>query len=217
MMEQFNQILNQLIHQFHFLRPLWLLMLIPCLLMVARLWYQHQSQGSWQKVIAPQLLQHLLQEKEQRPNRLPLILLLIVWVLACLALAGPAWQKLPVSVSKSQQPLVVVTDLSYYMLAADLKPDRLTRTRYKLQDLFRLRKDGVSAIVAYAGSAHSVAPLTDDSRTLSNLVKAMNPLIMPIQGNLPEDGIVQAKKLLEQGSNESGDILLVTANMTSGQ
>ena len=61
------------------------------------------------------------------------------------------------------------------MLAADLKPDRLSRTRYKLQDLFRLRKDGISAIVAYAGSAHTVAPLTDDSRTLSNLAKAMNP------------------------------------------
>ena len=205
------------ISQFHFLRPFWLLMLIPCLLIIFRLWRQHLSGSSWHKVIAPELLQHLLQDKQQQPNRLPLILLAAGWMLACIALAGPSWQKLPVPVSKSQQPLVVVVDLSYYTLAADLKPNRLTRTRYKLQDLFRVRKDGVSAIVAYAGSAHTVAPLTDDSRTLTNLVKAMGPEIMPIQGNKPEEGIRLARKLLAQGSNEAGDILLITGNMTSDQ
>ena len=205
----------ELIHNFHFLRPLWLLMLLPCLGIILLLWRQHQSRGSWQKVIAPQLLQHLLQEQEQQPNRLPLILLLAGWLLACLAMAGPSWQKLPVPVTKSQQPLVVVADLSWHMLSADLKPDRLTRTRYKLQDLFRLRRDGVSAIVAYAGSAHTVAPLTDDSRTLANLVKAMNPGIMPVQGNRPSEGIRQAMELLNQGSNEPGDILLVTGSMTA--
>ena len=209
--------MSEFFSQFHFLRPLWLLALIPCLLIIVRLWHQHHANGSWQKVIAPELLQHLLHEKAERNNRLPLVLLLTGWIASCIALAGPAWQKMPVPVSKSQQPLVVVVDLSYYMLAADLKPDRLTRTRYKLQDLFRLRKDGISAIVAYAGSAHTVAPLTDDSRTLSNLVKAMNPGIMPVQGNKPAEGIQQAKRLLEQGSNESGDILLITGNVSVDQ
>ena len=203
--------------QFHFLRPLWLLMLIPSLLITFRLWHQHHAHGSWQKVIAPELLQHLLHEKAQRPGRLPLVLLLSGWIAACFALAGPAWQKMPVPVSKSQQPLVVVVDLSYYMMAADLKPDCLTRTRYKLQDLFRIRKDGISAIVAYAGSAHNVVPLTDDSRTLSNLVKAMNPGIMPVQGNKPAEGIQLAKQLLKQGSNESGNILLMTGNLSADQ
>ena len=209
--------MSEFFSQFHFLRPFWLLALIPCLLIIFRLWHQHQAHGNWQKVIAPELLQHLLHEKAQRSSRLPLVLLLIGWIAGCLALAGPAWQKIPVPVSKSQQPLVVVVDLSYYMLATDLKPDRLGRTRYKLQDLFRLRRDGISAIVAYAGSAHTVAPLTDDSRTLSNLVKAMNPGIMPVQGNSPNEGIQQAKQLLAQGSNESGDILLITGNLSVNQ
>ena len=209
--------MTEFFSQFHFLRPLWLLMLIPCLLIIFRLWHQHHAHGSWQKVIAPELLKHLLHERAQRTSRLPLVLLLFGWIAACLALAGPAWQKIPVPVSKSQQPLVIVVDLSYYAMAADLKPDRLTRTRYKLQDLFRIRKDGISAIVAYAGSAHTVAPLTDDSRTLSNLVKAMNPSIMPVQGNKPAEGIQQAKQLLEQGSNESGDVLLMTGNLSADQ
>ena len=81
--------MNEFISQFHFLRPLWLLALIPCLLIIVRLWHQHHAHGSWQKVIAPELLQHLLHEKAQRSSRLPLVLLLIGWIAACIAVAGP--------------------------------------------------------------------------------------------------------------------------------
>ncbi|WP_066015003.1 VWA domain-containing protein [Endozoicomonas atrinae] len=205
------------IHQFHFLRPLWLLMLLPCILLVILLWRQHKDRGSWSKVIAPGLLPWLLEGELQKRARWPLILVLAGWVIATFALAGPTWQKQPVPISKNQQPLVVAADLSYHMFAADLSPNRLTRVRFKLQDLFNQRSEGLSALVAYAGSAHTVAPLTDDSRTLNNLTKALSPEIMPVQGNNPVEAIRLAKQLLNQGSSESGDILLVTGSMTEAQ
>ncbi len=205
------------IQQFHFLRPLWLLMLLPCILLVVLLWRQHKDRGSWSKVIAPALLPWLLEGEQQKRARWPLILVLAGWVIATFALAGPTWQKQPVPISKNQQPLVVTADLSYHMYAADLSPNRLTRVRFKLQDLFNQRSEGLSALVAYAGSAHTVAPLTDDSRTLNNLTKALSPDIMPVQGNNPVEAIRLAKQLLNQGSSESGDILLVTGSMTEAQ
>lgn len=203
----------ELIEQFHFLRPLWLLAIIPCLLLFALLWKQQQEQGNWQRVIAPELLSHLLQGQAQKQSNKPLYLLLAGWIIACIALSGPTWQKIPTPVSKSQQPLVVVVDMSYKMYASDVSPNRLSRVRYKLLDLFRLRKDGLSALVVYAESAHTVSPLTDDSKTLANLVSAVSPEIMPEQGDEPIKGIEQAISLLEQGSGQAGDILLITDSL----
>lgn len=212
-----------MIAQFHFLRPLWLLMLLPCLALAFTFWRARQNRGSWSKVIAPALLPWLLPSGEQQqPIRWPLLLLLGGWLLACLALAGPTWQKLPVPVSKNQQPLVVVVDLSYLTYASDLSPNRLTRVRFKLQDLFNQRKDGLNALVAYAGSAHTVAPLTDDSRTLNNLIQALGPEIMPLQEISPTSAgpvaaVRQAQRLITQGGNDSGEILLVTGTISTSQ
>ncbi|MGI9279044.1 MAG: vWA domain-containing protein, partial [Endozoicomonas sp.] len=209
--------MSEFISQFHFLRPLWLTAFIPCLILLAALWRQQQQTGDWKRVIAPELLQHLLQGRSEKQSRLPIYLLLTGWTLAVLALAGPAWQKVPTPVNKSLQPLVVVVDMSYKMYAEDVKPNRLSRVRYKLLDLFKLRKDGLSALVAYAGSAHTVSPLTDDNRTLANLVPALSPQIMPEQGDNPLRGIEQALQLLEQGAGEAGDILLITDQIPDKQ
>ena len=200
--------------QLHFLRPLWLLMLIPCVLCLTLLWRRQQASGEWSKVIAPELLSHLIQGQSARQSGWPLRLLTVGWFLTCIALAGPTWEKITTPVSKNQQPLIVVTDLSYRQYAADLSPDRLSRLRYKLMDLFQLRQDGLTGLVAFAASAHTVAPLTDDTNTLSNLVPALSPEIMPQQGQHPVSGIEQAIKLLEQGASQRGDILLITDSIS---
>ncbi|MRI35259.1 hypothetical protein EOPP23_20015 [Endozoicomonas sp. OPT23] len=208
---------NEFITQFHFLRPLWLLALIPCAMLLLLLWKQRERTGSWNQVIAPELLKHLVQGFDNKPSRWPLRILFWGWFIAILALAGPSWQQVPTPVSKNQQPVVVLADMSYKMLAKDATPNRLARVRYKLLDLFKLRKDGLTALVAYAGSAHIIAPLTDDNKTLANLVPAMSPQIMPEQGDSPLAGIRQSIELLKQGSNGSGDILLITDSIPAPQ
>ncbi|MET4693855.1 tetratricopeptide repeat protein [Endozoicomonas lisbonensis] len=209
--------MTEFFSQFHFLRPMWLLMLLPSLLLLTLVWRQQQTSGNWNKVIAPELLAHLIHGETRQQQRWPVALLTTGWILACIALAGPTWQKVTTPVSKSQHPLVVVADLSYHQYAADLPPDRMTRLRYKLLDLFRLRQDGLTAIVAFAGGAHTVSPLTDDTNTLSNLVPALSPDIMPEQGQNPLRGIEQAIKLLSQGASEHGDILLITDSIPGYQ
>ena len=86
------------------------------------------------------------------------------------------------------------------MLAADIQPDRLTRTRHKLLDILKERKEGLTALVAYAGDAYTVAPLTDDNGTLANLVKALSPDIMPVPGSNPASGIRQGCRSTRTGS-----------------
>ncbi|MGB0361178.1 MAG: VWA domain-containing protein, partial [Endozoicomonas sp.] len=209
--------MTEFISQFHFLRPLWLVALLPCFGFV---WFfkKHQrAKDNWTNIISAELLPWLLEGEDFKPIRWPLSFLLLGWVISCIALSGPTWTKHPVPVSQKQNPLVVAIDLSYMMYAADMQPNRLTRARFKIQDLFNDRKEGLSAIVVYAGSSHTVAPLTGDNRTLNNLTRALSPAIMPMQGNNPLAAVHSAIDLLTQGSNEKGDILLVTGSVSEKQ
>src|SRR5579875_2247523 len=66
------------------------------------------------------------------------------------------------------------------------------------------------ALVAYAGAAFTVAPLTDDRRTVLNLLRVLRPDVMPVPGNDAAAGIAQAVALLEQAHVQGGEIVLVT-------
>ncbi|WP_180566926.1 VWA domain-containing protein [Spartinivicinus marinus] len=195
---------------FHFIRPFWLLLLIPGCLLVWGLWYYQPKQGLWEQVIPTHLLKHLMVESGSAIKRWPLALLLLAWLLATLALAGPSWQKVTLPVQKSAQPLVIVLDMSLSLYADDLKPNRLTRAKRKLRDLLKQRQEGLTGLVAYAGEAYTIAPLTDDGQTIANLVKALSPEIMPVTGSRADRGINQALELLNNSEAGGGDILLMT-------
>ncbi|MCA1765681.1 MAG: tetratricopeptide repeat protein [Desulfobulbaceae bacterium] len=200
---------------FHFLRPQWLLALIPALMLY---WWlrRRQANGSgWSRAIDRSLLPYLLDGKTGKQHGLALAFLLVGWLLATLALAGPAWEKLPQPVRKKTDALVIIQDLSLSMFATDLSPDRLTRARHKLLDLLAERREGATALIVYSGDAHVVAPLTDDTRTISGMVPDLSPAIMPVYGsNLPE-AVSLALQLLKDGAAGRGRLLLITDEVES--
>ncbi len=209
--------LNTILQNFHFLRPLWLLGLIPVLLIAWKLWTLRNKAGQWQSLIPEHLLTHLTDGEDQPFSRIPALLALVAGLLAVIALSGPAWRQISTPVEKSRAPLVLVVDLSRSMLAADPQPNRLTRARQKLTDILRLRQDGLTALIAFAGGSHVVAPLTDDSATLVNLVRSLHPNIMPTEGSRPVEAIMQASDLLRQGAGQAGTILMLTDEIPTDQ
>lgn len=199
-----------LISQFHFLRPWWLAALAPVIVIALLLWYQKHNARQWQQMVAPELLQYLLDGQTTRIRPWQLIALLLAWIASCIALAGPSWEKRPVAVEQNQQALVLLLDLSPSMMSEDVKPSRLVRARLKIADLLRLRKDGQTALVVYAGDVHVVTPLTDDTETINNIIPALHPNIMPAQGSNTEAAVARAIKLLKDSAITQGDLLLIT-------
>jgi Ca-activated chloride channel family protein len=199
---------------FHFIRPLWLLMIVPAIALAIWLWRQKSQQASWRQAIAPALLEHLIEGSNQGLARWPWQLLLAGWLISCIALAGPAWQKLPQPVHQKQDALIIILDLSYSMYAEDISPSRLQRARHKVLDILKQRQEGLTALVAYSGDAHVVAPLTDDNDTIANLVPAMSPDMMPAYGSNPVAAFEQAQQLLEQTGISSARLLLITDDIT---
>jgi Ca-activated chloride channel family protein len=202
----------QFFTDFHFIRPLWLLGLIPAALCFGILKKINQQTGNWEKVINPALLPYLMQNGSDKNNYTQFFLrgLAFCWLLFCLSLAGPSWNQLPQPVHKEDSALVVVFDLSPSMLAEDIAPSRLVRARYKMIDILKARKQGHSALVVYGGEAFAVSPLTEDSNTIVSLAPTLNPTLLPSYGSNTEDAIATALELVTNGGYQQADLLLIT-------
>ena len=203
--------------EWHLMRPEWLWCLLPALLLSLLLWHQRGRSGSWSDVIDPELLPLLVGGKSTSRGRNLLPLLLLGWLIAVLAASGPSFQKIPQPVHQKQDALVLVLDLSYSMKSGDLAPSRLDRARQKLLDLLEHRREGQTGLIAYAGDAHIVTPLTDDTPTIANLLPALNPDMMPVPGSDPVAAVAQAVDLLHSAGIRQGRILLVTDGIADKQ
>lgn len=204
------QILLPDLAEFHFLRPLWLLALIPVVVFILALWRLNSSVTAWDRAVDHKLLPFLLDRSKNAAQRTPLLLLAATWLLATLALSGPVWEKLPQPVQRREDALVIVLDLSLSMFAPDHQPSRLDLAKRKLRDILDLRNEGQTALVVYAGDAHTVTPLTDDAITIEALVPSLSPNIMPLFGSNPTMAIEVAIGLLHDIEAQQGRILLMT-------
>jgi len=195
---------------FHFIRPLWLLALIPFLALLIILLKKQFQHGHWNRICDSELLPFILQSNFQQHSKAPVFLTAIGCLIAILAISGPTWEKLPAPVFRNISALVIVLDLSQSMNAQDIKPSRLIRARYKIADILKQRKDGQTALIVYANNAYTVTPLTNDIETIASQLTALNSQIMPRQGSNAYNAIKKATALLKQTGLNQGDILLVT-------
>ncbi len=195
---------------FHFIRPYWLLALMPHLAILVLMLRNKLSQGNWSAVCDTALLPYLLQEKAVNRSRWQLTTGAVAALLAIIALAGPTWQRLPSPVFRNDSALVIALDLSRSMDAADIKPSRLIMARYKIADILKQRKDGQTALLVYAGDVFTVTPLTNDTETIGSQLSALTTDIMPSQGSNTVLALEKAVELFKQSGLQKGQILLVT-------
>ena len=199
-----------MIEDFHFLRPAWLLAILPLAIVAWAWWKKTQASSGWEDAIDSELLPFLLDVTHKRSNRNLIALLFSGLILACTAVAGPTWQKLPQSVEQTDDTLIILLDLSLSMLAEDVQPSRVSRARQEIVDILRLRDEGQTALIVYAGDAHAVVPLTDDVATIENLLTSLGPDMMPVLGSNPDHALTLAHELIENSKALKGRILLIT-------
>jgi len=199
-----------LLENFHFLRPEWFYAVIPAILLIIILRLRQGRGSSWEQTIDASLLPYLIDDVTAKPVKTLIYFILFAWILAILALAGPVWEKTPQPMHEREDALVILFDLTRSMYATDVKPNRLVRARRKLLDLLAMRSEGVTALVVYAGDAHGVSPLTDDARTIAEMIPAVSPNIMPAPGSQLAPALRLAHSLFVDASVASGRILIVT-------
>ena len=195
---------------FHFIRPEWLIAIIPLLIIALLLTKIASKQSGWQGIVSSHLYQHLVVAKDKKSYKPPFYLVALGWFLACIAMAGPTWQKLPQPVYQVTTGKVIILDMSMSMRATDILPDRLSRAKFKVIDLLNSIEDGEVGLVVYAGDAFTISPLTSDVKNITSLIPSLRPEIMPISGSAPLYAMEQAEQLLTSAGYNKGEVYWVS-------
>lgn len=204
-----------MIGDFHFIRPWLLLALVPLAVLI---WTIHRHQDvsqSWRRLIAPHLLPFLLQGQSVHTRFTPLLLIGTAWFITVISISGPTWRHEPAPFAEDTAALAIVVKVAPSMLTEDVQPNRLSRSVQKIHDLLTQRPGSKTALIAYAGSAHVVMPLTSDGGIINSFAEALDPRIMPVDGDVTDQAFALADQVL--ASSGSGSILWITDSLASEQ
>ena len=201
--------------EFHFLRPWWLLLLVVAPLLIwAQIQYLARA-NNWHKVISDTLFDALIESKSSRRVRMAMALPPLALICAAFALAGPTYERLPQPVETKNDPIVIVLDLTLSMASTDIQPSRIERAKFKVSDILAHRKEGLTGLVAYAGDAYVVTPLTSDKSNILNLLPSLHPDMMPVRGSNVVAAVELANDLFSSLGQERGRIILLTDGITN--
>jgi Ca-activated chloride channel family protein len=199
---------------FHFLRPYWLLAFVIIYYIIRAFSLRDDSLAQWRNLMSDEVLSHLTVSGNNNNWLSPQKMSLILSVPLCIVLMGPTWQQQPSPFSENNAPLIIALDVSKTMEQDDVQPSRLLRAKQKVIELLEIRGDSKTALIAFAGSAHIVMPITNDREMIRHFLDALSENIMPISGKLPETILPLTDSLLTT-SSVPGTLLLIGDGATS--
>ncbi len=207
----------------HFADPrmlhlLWLLPLLAWLLHA--LYYRRQSRLS--RVVALKLLPEGTTQFSLRRGRLKAALFLFGVAATILALARPQWGYAMREVKRQGLDILIAVDVSKSMLTQDVTPNRLQRTKLAIKDLVKKLKGDRVGIIAFAGDAFLVCPLTIDYNGFLMGMSDLDADTIPRGGTNISSAIEEAVKtygdknqpykvlvLVTDGEDLEGDVLKI--------
>ena len=200
--------------QFQFAQAAWLwgLLVIPFVALLYALFYKTDSAKLLERFADRHLLPHLMKTRNftGRNVQMSISLWAVAWLCGMVAMAGPRWNYTDVQTFRGAQDLVIVLDLSQSMNATDVKPSRIVRAREEIQDLLDLSRGVSIGLVAYAAVPHMVTPVTDDVRTIQNLLPALDTSLVTIQGDRLKPALEMAAGMLNAEPGDNKSILVIS-------
>jgi len=130
-------------------------------------------------------------------------------VLAGAALAGPRWGVVMQKSNANSLDVLMAVDTSRSMMAEDLAPNRMTRTRLAIQELLELGEGDRFGLIPFAGSAFLQCPLTVDQEALRQHVNLVNVDVIPEGGTKIGEAIGEAMKAFAKHQQESHKVLVL--------
>ena len=166
-----------------FANPEWLWLLlaivaIPIIYLLLRL-YRSRKLRNFGNVA---VLKSLMPDYSGVRGWIKIILFSLAIGFIALALARPQTGSKLRSTEVEGREVVLVVDVSNSMLAEDVTPSRMARTRYAITRLVESMKDDRLGIVAFADEAEVVLPITGDYKMAKSMVKRLSPELIANQG-----------------------------------
>lgn len=205
--------MQEFIQNFHFLRP-WLLILLVLPFVLYRCCYNRlDTISSWEKVCDKNLLKYLLIKGSSLQRRLIYYICGLGFISAVIAAAGPCWTKQEAESFLEENPLMIVLNVSSDMTASDVTPNRLARAKYAISDLLTEVKQAQKGLIVYSNEPFLIAPITEDTKLLQNLLPNIDLDIMPTNGDRLDRALKLASESFANSGRKQGEIIVVASDI----
>ncbi len=143
-------------------------------------------------------------------QRLKAVVMFIAVVFALFALMRPQWGFRWREIKKSGLDILIAIDTSNSMLAEDVKPNRLERSKLAVKDLVKKLKGDRIGLIAFAGEAFLQCPLTVDYNGFMLSLDDLDTRIISKGGTSISSAIREALRGYEGGRNNFNILVIIT-------
>lgn len=194
----------------HFAEPrwLWLAVLGPLLLFLLQRYSAWARKQQLAQVAAPQFLEALTRSHSPIRRTIKELLLLLGVAAIGIALARPQWGEHEDAGHVLGQDTVFILDCSRSMLANDVAPSRLQRSKFAIMNYLQRYSHGRVGLVAFAGQAFLQCPLTFDYGAFQDALSAMDEKTIPIVGTDVGRALDEAFQAVDKKRNPKVFVLL---------
>lgn len=203
---------------FKFAYPNALFLYIPLLLIVVLFLYaSYKRRSDLRKYGSPELLGAMMPEASRHRPQLKFWLTFAALCFMVLLLARPQFGTKIETVKRQGIETVIALDISNSMMAQDVAPNRLERSKNVISRLVDGFEDDKVGLIVFAGDAFIQLPITNDFISAKLFLESISPSLITRQGTnikaaidmatrsfTPREGVGKAIIIITDGENHEG-------------
>ena len=192
-------------------KALWLLFVVPMALLPAYAWCFWRKGAALRILADNEMLKKINASVSMKKQIFKALLLVLAFVSIALALTEPKWNPQPQQIRRQGRDIAILLDTSRSMLAEDIKPNRLERSKIAIGDLLEALQGDRIAIVTFAGNSTVKCPLTQDYAFVRMALADISTESTSRGGTVIGDAIRKATtEVFDRQSREFKDVILIT-------
>ncbi|MFH1856517.1 MAG: VWA domain-containing protein [Candidatus Omnitrophota bacterium] len=192
--------------QFNYINSLWLIVM----LVLFFVWAFKAKQTLLRKFAREEVLKEITSLVNFRRQVIKFVIIVIVFLLSIIALMRPQWGFQWQEIKHTGLDILIAVDTSKSMLAEDVKPNRLERSKLAIEDLVKNLKGDRVGLIAFSGTAFLQCPLTVDYDGFLLAVNDLNVDSIPRGGTSISSAIQVAMDSYEGGLNKYKVLIIIT-------
>jgi len=185
------------------------LWLIPVLIVIG-FYFDRRSHKRMQDAIGTRLYPFLSSSISSKKRQIKNLLQIAAVLFFVIALARPQMGESQQQVKSEGVEIIFAVDVSESMMAEDVKPSRLGQAKAELSRLMDLMPGNKVGVVAFAGSAALLSPLTNDPGAIKMYLESLDPNSVSTQGTNFTEALQVSKEAFERGGVSTDDTVKVT-------
>lgn len=192
-------------------KALWLLFAVPVVLAPAYVWCFWRKAVTLRVLASNAMLAKINSTVSLKKQVLKAALLVAGFISVVVALTAPKWNPQPQQIRRKGRDVAILLDTSRSMLAEDIAPNRLERSKIAISDLLEVLAGDRIAIITFAGNATVKCPLTQDYAFVRMALADISTESTSRGGTMIGDAIRKAaEEVFDKQSREYKDVILIT-------